>query len=239
MDPPAQTGSAAPEATPPKRSPEEVAREVLASREARVFRPSTERFDPRRVELPDDFFEPSAEELSAAVRSMAQGAQRMADAPLMTKKMRDELAAKRMSRFRKVLIRVLLPDRVAVQGIFEPASTIRQVQRFVRAALRDPKNVRFHLFVVPPKMKLTKLDATLWSEGLVPAALVHIGIEEGPTESQQLLKDALLEVMEDTPALAPPQPPPAPPADESKPERKPAAPPKKSSSKKIPKWFRK
>lgn len=226
---------------PPKRAPEEVAREVLESRSVRVFRPSHERFDPRRIELPDDFFEPTREELAAAAKSMTDGMHRMADAPLMTKKMRDARAEQRMSRFRKVLIRILFPDRVALQGIFEPKSTVRQVQRFVRAGLRDARNVRFHLFVVPPKEKLDKLDATLWSKGLVPAALIHIGIDEGPKESQLLLKESLLEIMEDTPLLVAPAPPPpeAPPVQETKPE--PTVPPKKSSglAKKLPKWFKK
>lgn len=248
MDPPATSAPAPapdpqpanPSPEPPaKRSPEEVAQEVLESRSVQVFRPSQERFDPRRIQLPDDFFEPSVQEMSAAANSLTSGVHRLNDAPLMTKKMRDAHAEKRMSRFRKVLIRILFPDRVALQGIFEPKSTVRQVQRFVRAALRDARNVRFHLFLVPPKEKLEQLDVTLWSKGLVPAALVHIGIDEGPKEGRLLLKQSLVDIMEDTPLLAAPAPPPAPPVDEVKPE--PASKPKKNSglTKKLPKWFKK
>lgn len=222
----------------PKQTPEEKSREVLESHSVRVFRPSTTRFDPRRVEFPDDFFEPSAEEVVAASRSMTNDVHRRADAPLMTKKMRDAEKAKRMSRFRKVLIRVLFPDRIAMQGIFTPQSTIRNVQRFIRAALLDARNVKFHMFLVPPKMKLTELDDTLWSQGLVPAALVHVGIDSGPTDTKLLLKSWLIERIEDTPEAVAPPPMVMP---NVLPEEKPSAttPPKRSGGKKkIPKWFK-
>lgn len=221
-----------------KQTPEEKSREVLESHSVRVFRACATRFDPHRVEFPNDFFEPSAAELLSASRSMTNGVHRMADAPLMTKKMRDAEKAKRMSRFRKVLIRVLFPDRIAMQGIFTPQSTIRNVQRFIRAGLLDARNVKFHMFVVPPKMKLTELDATLWSQGLVPAALVHVGIDSGPTDSKLLLKSWLIERIEDTPesiALPPAAMPTV------LPEEQPSSttPPKRSrGKKKIPKWFK-
>lgn len=128
-----------------------------------------------------------------------QGAQ-STDAPMMTKRMRDAAAAEKMSRFRKVLIRVRLPDRVAIQGTFEPKSTVRDVMKFVNAALRDPKAVKFNLFVTPPKTVLKNLDATLWSEGLVPAALVNLGVESGPSTAAELLSDEVLGYLEDAPA---------------------------------------
>lgn len=236
------TETPTPASDPPveqKKSPEQIAKEVLDEREVRVFRPSQVRFDPRRVELPDDFFQPSSEEIAHASKQLSAAVHRLNDAPLMTKKMRDAETAKRMSRFRKVLIRILFPDRVAIQGVFTPQSTIKQVVRFVRAALLDARNVKFHLFVVPPKMKLQKPDATLWSEGLVPAALVHVGIDEGPEDSAQLLKPYLLEVIEDTPESKLPPPVEVPPAPDSVPVS--TAPPKgkKGSKKKTPKWFKK
>lgn len=187
-------------AAPVKRAPEEIAREVLLKHSVRVFRPTTARFDPRSIELPDDFFNPTADELRSAVAGMTAASQRLHDAPMMTKKMRDAENARKMSRFKRVLIRILLPDRVMLQGVFEPASTVNMVRRFVVASLRDARNVKFYLFVTPPKQKLTEMDKTLWSLGLVPAAFIHMGIESGEEmSSAQLLKDWLLDSMEDAP----------------------------------------
>lgn len=226
----------------PKPSPAEVARGVLDSRELKVYRPTNARFDPRAAmrALSDDpeFFEPSARELSSAATQMTNVVQQLNDAPLMTKKMRDAETARKMSRFSKVLIRVLLPDRSSIQGIFKPQSTVREVVRFVNAALLDARNVTFHLFVVPPKTKLLKMDATLWSEGLVPAALVHLGIDVGPTETPALLKPYVLSLVEDAPQPVP-LPAPAPPPSSAQGASS-KAPTQKSSkgAKKTPRWFK-
>ncbi|PXF46801.1 Tether containing UBX domain for GLUT4 [Gracilariopsis chorda] len=224
-----------------KPSPEDVARGVLNDREVRVFRPSHVRFDPRKLDLPDDFFEPTASELKQIIQHDAAAVREIQERPLLTKKLRDAEKQKRMNRFRRSVIRVLFPDRVSIQGIFVPSSTIREVIRFVRAALADARNVKFHLFVVPPKKKLVDVKKTLWDEQLVPAAVVHIGIDTGPTSTTELLKPYLLEKIEDTPESIAAQPTAAPipsptlpqPESSEKKAKKPSA------SKKIPKWFRK
>ena len=239
MDPPPAQSTTAPALNEkPKRSPEEIAKSVLDERHVRVFRPCATKFNPREVQLSDDFFEPSSEELADAVRQYATASQRLQNAPLMTKRMRAAETEKKMSRFRKVLIRILLPDRVALQGIFTPQSTIRQVIRFVRASLLDARNVKFHLFVVPPKMKLLDLDKTLWGEGLCPAALVHIGIDEGPSTSAELLKPWLLDQIEDPPEAATVHNPA--PSIAPEPQKEEKAPAKaKNPLRKLPKWFKK
>lgn len=166
----------------------------------RVYRPSDVPFDPRRLQLPDDFYAPTTADVKQSYASLSGTTQSLSDAPLMTRKMRDAEQAKKMSRFRKVLIRVRLPDRTAVQGTFTPSSTIRDVVKFVNGALRDPKAVKFSLFVTPPKTVLKDLDATLWSQGLVPAALINFGVESGPMDSASLLSDEALGFLEDAPA---------------------------------------
>jgi tether containing UBX domain for GLUT4 len=168
-------------------------------REMRVFRPTDVPFDPRRVELPDDFYAATAADVKVSLEKLSGVTRSMNDAPLMTKKLRDAEQAKKMSRFRKVLIRVRLPDRTALQGTFTPSSTVRDVVKFVNAALRDPKVVKFYLFLVPPKTILKNLDATLWSLGLVPAALIYLGLESGTDDSSSLLSDSALSLLEDTP----------------------------------------
>lgn len=169
-------------------------------RELRVFRPSDTPFDPRRLQLPEDFYEATGEDVRASYASLSTTNRSLQDAPLMTKKMRDAEQAKKRSRFRKALLRIRFPDRVELQGTFEPSSTVRDVRKFVRERLRNPGQVSFHLFVVPPKTILKDLDSTLWNNGLVPAALVHFGVDSGPSESSSLLSDATLGLMEDAPA---------------------------------------
>ncbi|CAN8065252.1 unnamed protein product [Agarophyton chilense] len=228
------------ELQPKKSSPEEIAQSVLNERQIRVFRPSNVRFDPRKLDVPDDFFEPTASELKSLLHQSAAHIAEIQEKPLLTKKLRDAETQKRMNRFRSAIVRVLFPDRVSIQGTFLPTSTIREVIRFVRAALVDARNVKFHLFVVPPK-KVLDVKKTLWDEKLVPAAVVHIGIEQGPSESNQLLKPHLLEKIEDTPeSLAEKATAVSTPtttlSNLSSPEKKTQ---KSKATKKIPKWFKK
>jgi tether containing UBX domain for GLUT4 len=215
-----------------------------AHRELRVFRPTDVPFDPRRIELPDDFYAATPADVKVSQETLSSFMRSMNDAPLMTKKLRDAEQAKKMSRFAKVLIRVRLPDRTALQGTFTPSSTVRDIRKFVSEALRDPTATRFHLFVVPPK--------TILNVGLAPAALVYMGLEAGPDDSALLLSEAALALLEDSPqpgalvysTTAPPiseeASSSAASAAKSASSKKPES--NRSSSKlakKIPKWFQK
>lgn len=208
-----------------------------------VYRPSSYRFDPRTIVLPDDFFATTLSDVREANRSHTTRVSGMNDAPLMTKKMRAAEEAAKMARFKKVLIRVLMPDRYSLQGVFTPKSTVKDVHDFVRNCLREDgvDNVKFHLFVVPPKMVLKDMRRTLWDEKLVPAAQVMLGIDEGPTATSQLLKEDIFTLCEDPPAPVPQQPA-VPSADAKKTTGKTTGtapkPSTKSKSKTVPKWFK-
>lgn len=125
---------------------------------------------------------------------------------MKTKKMRQAEEDERMSRFRHVLIRIQFPDRVMLQGVFQPKSTLRQVRRFVRAALLHARDVPFHFFVTPPKQTLTDMDVTLWRQRLVPKALIHIGFDDDDVSNNNnmkntvtLLKPLLTDMITDAP----------------------------------------
>lgn len=229
---------------PTKPTPEQIAHKVLTSRSFRLFRPSPHPLHPRQLQLPDDFFDPTPEDLANASQAISNKVKNLTDSPFKTRQMRNLETRQRMSRFPNLLIRLIFPDRVALQGVFQPTNTVRNMQRFVRASFKDPRNVRFHMFVVPPKTVLSELDKTLWSLGFAPAAIVHVHIDEGPQDSSLLLKAFVLDAMEDTPEKpddTPPvvQPPAA--SNEGKQDKNmpPAEPKKKSIGKKIPKWFKK
>lgn len=168
-------------------------------RDMRVFRPTDVPFDPRRLELPEDFYSPTVADVTASFTSLHATTKALDEAPLMTKKMRETQQARRISRFRKVLIRIRFPDRVSLQGTFAPLDKVRDVIKFVNSALREPTKVKYHLFVTPPKTVLKDFDSTLWSQGLVPAALLHVGIDSGESDSTLLLSDDALSMLEDTP----------------------------------------
>lgn len=106
--------------------------------------------------------------------------------------------------FPRVLIRLRLPDRSMLQGTFTPTSTVGDVRAFLGAHTRP--GVRTSLFVTPPKKVLTADRKTLWEEGLVPAAVVWVGVEGVPpgggedgVDAASLLTPETIERMEDLP----------------------------------------
>lgn len=228
-----------------KRSPEAIAKEVLDSHEAQLYHAPQKPINIRDIQLPDSFFDLTSAELTQISRTYAQNSQRMQDATMKTSKMRKAEEEQRMRKFRKVLIRLQMPDRQILQGVFTPQTTIRQIVRFVRAALFDARNVKFHLFVVPPKRVLSNMETSLWNEGLVPAALVHIGIDVGPLQSESLLKPTLLSKITDIPEMATesskevPQESGARDSGKSQPDDQLKTTPQKDKQRKIPKWFKK
>lgn len=145
---------------------------------------------------------PTAGELRAAAASLSAAA--ASGGPLLTRKHREEAAAARAARFPRVLIRLRLPDRSMLQGVFTPGSTVGEVRAFLRAHLRP--GVQAVLFVTPPKQVLVKDRATLWEEGLVPAAVVWVGVEGGGgggvPDAAALLKEETLAAAEDLPPPA-------------------------------------
>lgn len=68
------------------------------------------------VTLPDSFYDLSAAELKAVLRS--SGSATSTDAPLMTKAMRDREASLRRQKYPKTMIRVRFPNRVTFQATF-------------------------------------------------------------------------------------------------------------------------
>ena len=173
------------------------------AREARLFLPGAG--GPVRAvgpTPPDSFYTATGADVVAQYESLARRTRALDSAPLLTGRQRAAAAAQRAERFTRVTVRLRLPDRFMLQGVFTPDATVGDLRAFLRAALRAPDAVRFHLFVAPPKAVLADPRRTLWQEGLVPAALVHVGIDDGPGDTPMLLREDLLARAE-----APPQPP--------------------------------
>jgi len=233
-----------------KESPEDAEQRIATSSEhvammekydIHVYRPSSYRFDPRTISLPDDFFNSTLADVKETNNSNTARVTNMNDAPLMTKKMRAAEEARKMARFKKVLVRVLMPDRHSLQGVFTPKSTVQDLHNFVRGCLREGDTpTKFHLFVVPPKMVLKDMRRTLWDEKLVPAAQVMLGIDEGPTTTSLLLKEDIFTLAEEPPAPVV-QPAVSSPTNAKEGGKTTGTATKsstKSKSKTVPKWFK-
>lgn len=129
------------------------------------------------VELPDEFFEVTVDDVRRRLAQLKSERKRLEEAPLVTKAFREAQMKEKLERYPKVVLRVLFPDRYILQGFFRPSETVGDLRDFVRSHLGNPA-LPFHLFITPPKTILEDHTLTLFQANLFPAALVHFGAEE-------------------------------------------------------------
>ncbi|KAM4691462.1 tether containing UBX domain for GLUT4 [Rhinophrynus dorsalis] len=141
------------------------------------------------VELTDDFFEVTMDDVRRRFSELRSERQRLEEAPLMTKALREAQMKEKLERYPKVVLRVLFPDRYVLQGFFRPTETVGAVREFVRSQLEDPE-LPFYLFITPPRTELKDNTQTLFQAELFPAALIHFGsqTQRGHFLHQQLLQ---------------------------------------------------
>eukprot|EP00741_Cyanophora_paradoxa_P005188 tig00000852_g5028.t1 len=203
---------------------------ATCEREARVLRPAAGGPDPGRFEVPDDFFEFTVEDLA-----IVQRAAHASDGDLLlTRKLREEMEARRRRRYAKCLIRVRFPDRFVLQGTFAARERVADVYDFVRQRLAAPRP--FYLYVAPPVQRVAESGTSVHAAGLTPATLLNFAFEGAPApprvapprptrrrrpDGGLFLREALLATAEDLtveeiprarPAPAPPRPLTPPPA---------------------------
>ncbi|XP_030627545.1 tether containing UBX domain for GLUT4 [Chanos chanos] len=125
-------------------------------------------------ELPDEFFEVTVDDVRKRFAQLKSERRMLEETPLMTKALRESQMKEKMDRYPKVVLRVQFPDRHVLQGFFRPLETVGVLKEFVRKHLEDPQ-LRFYLFIAPPKTILDDSTATLFQAKLFPAALVYFG----------------------------------------------------------------
>nr|XP_057947527.1 tether containing UBX domain for GLUT4 isoform X2 [Doryrhamphus excisus] len=128
------------------------------------------------VELPDEFFEVTVDDVRKRFAQLKSERKLLEEAPLMTKSLRETLMKEKMDRYPKVVLRVQFPDGHVLQGFFRPLETVGAVMHFVRSHLEDPQ-LTFYLFITPPKKILDDLGVTLFQADLFPGALVYFGCD--------------------------------------------------------------
>ncbi|XP_077829393.1 tether containing UBX domain for GLUT4 isoform X14 [Macaca mulatta] len=152
--------------------------EPPVDREPVVCHPDLEeRLQAWPVELPDEFFELTVDDVRRRLAQLKSERKRLEEAPLVTKAFREAQIKEKLERYPKVALRVLFPDRYVLQGFFRPSETVGDLRDFVRSHLGNPE-LSFYLFITPPKTVLDDHTRTLFQANLFPAALVHFGAKE-------------------------------------------------------------
>uniref|UniRef100_A0A6B2LBB3 UBX domain-containing protein n=1 Tax=Arcella intermedia TaxID=1963864 RepID=A0A6B2LBB3_9EUKA len=179
---------------------------VPKDRKPQVFAPSSTPFDPRSIEIPDEFYEVTAQDLkNNAIIAKKKKMEQEGNNQLKTKEMREKEKIKKLSKYKSCYIRVKFPDRVEVQAVFNPLEKPSDVYQFVEECLSAAnKAVPFHLYTVPPKMIIEKSsNKNLRDLGFVPAVLMHFDINEGHSGTTPFLKEELIKDIKEK--LPPPQ----------------------------------
>ena len=144
-------------------------------------------------EVDDSFYDVTPADVAAA---LALAKAKEEDQVLKTQAMRDREKEKRIGLIRKVVVRVHMPDDVAVlQANFAPRDKVGALVEAVRGALSDEGRA-FSLNVRAPHRLLTgkELDRTFYDAGMAPAANVYLAWAaegEHAREGLEALKEGL------------------------------------------------
>ncbi|XP_031460119.1 UBX domain-containing protein 6 isoform X1 [Phasianus colchicus] len=132
-----------------------------------VFKPSPEA---ARFELPNDFYNLTAEEIKREQRLRTEAVEKAS--MLRTRAMREKEEQREMRKYNYTLLRVRFPDGYLLQGTFYAREPVSVLYNFVREALRD-NWLPFEL-LGPGGLKLTEENLAFNECGLVPSALLTL-----------------------------------------------------------------
>uniref|UniRef100_A0A803XYW6 UBX domain-containing protein 6 n=1 Tax=Meleagris gallopavo TaxID=9103 RepID=A0A803XYW6_MELGA len=132
-----------------------------------VFKPSAEA---ARFELPNDFYNLTAEEIKREQRLRTEAVEKAS--MLRTRAMREKEEQREMRKYNYTLLRVRFPDGYLLQGTFYAREPVSVLYNFVREALRD-NWLPFEL-LGPGGLKLTEENLAFNECGLVPSALLTL-----------------------------------------------------------------
>ena len=132
------------------------------------------------VDLSDSFYELTEsdvrklyQERVRAVKEAEEGSELLTSA--MKEARRESKKLNTLQTYRKTVVRVQLPDQVALQATFLSGQTIGDVMNFLRQFLASPK-MDFELFVAPPRTVLVP-ENSLLDAGCVPSANLYFSLK--------------------------------------------------------------
>uniref|UniRef100_A0A8C3J251 UBX domain-containing protein 6 n=1 Tax=Calidris pygmaea TaxID=425635 RepID=A0A8C3J251_9CHAR len=137
-----------------------------------VFKPSPQA---ARFELPNDFYNLTAEEIKREQRLRTEAVEKAS--MLRTRAMREKEEQREMRKYNYTLVRVRFPDGYILQGTFYARESVSALYSFVREALRDDW-LPFEL-LGPGGVKLTDENLAFNECGLVPSALLTLAWDAG------------------------------------------------------------
>ncbi|KAL4318700.1 hypothetical protein GQ457_18G023220 [Hibiscus cannabinus] len=154
-----------------------------------------------KIELPDSFYNLSADELKREADSRKK---RIAESQLLIPKSYKEKQAKAARRkYRRTMIRIQFPDGVVLQAVFAPWEPTSTLYKLVSSSLKEP-SLEFELLdpvlvkrrVIPSYPAAGQKPRTLDDEDLVPSALIKFKPFETDSVVFTGLSNELLEMSE-------------------------------------------
>ncbi|XP_054031331.1 UBX domain-containing protein 6 [Dryobates pubescens] len=136
-------------------------------RQLRLFQPSPAA---ARFELPNDFYNLTAEEIKREQRLRTEAVEKAS--MLRTRAMREKEEQRELRKYNYTLLRVRFPDGYILQGTFYARESLAALYSFVREALRN-EWLPFEL-LGPGGLKLTDESLAFNECGLVPSALLTL-----------------------------------------------------------------
>ncbi|XP_067130434.1 UBX domain-containing protein 6 [Centruroides vittatus] len=149
-------------------------------RSIRVLMPSASSI---KINLPDEFFGLSAEELRKEQEERTSRVELLTQ--LRTKEMRERDEKRHYRYYKYTLIRIRFPDGILLQGTFYSHETLKDIKEFLNEHLLNT-NVTYTL-LAPGGTKLTNEDDTLRDLQLSPAAVLNLHTDEQESEDEKLL----------------------------------------------------
>ncbi|KAK2721087.1 hypothetical protein QYM36_003381, partial [Artemia franciscana] len=139
-------------------------------RSLRVLFPAGAR---RKTELPDEFYDLTAEELKKEQELRKHVVEQ--ELMLRTKAMREREAQREKRRYRYTLIRIRFPDEIILQGTFKVNEKLRDVTSFIQEALEEPLRPFVLSFL---GKKLVDQDVSLLDLELIPSVTLHFNWDQ-------------------------------------------------------------
>ncbi|XP_064031467.1 UBX domain-containing protein 6 isoform X2 [Pogoniulus pusillus] len=134
-----------------------------------------------RFELPNDFYNLTAEEIKREQRLRTEAVEKAS--MLRTRAMREKEEQREMRKYNYTLLRVRFPDGYILQGTFYARESLSALYSFVREALREDW-LPFEL-LGPGGLKLTDESLAFNECGLVPSALLTLAWDTALMEDIQ------------------------------------------------------
>ncbi|NXP82367.1 UBXN6 protein, partial [Ramphastos sulfuratus] len=134
-----------------------------------------------RFELPNDFYNLTAEEIKREQRLRTEAVEKAS--MLRTRAMREKEEQREMRKYNYTLLRVRFPDGYILQGTFYARESLSALYSFVREALREDW-LPFEL-LGPGGLKLTDESLAFTECGLVPSALLTLAWDTAVMEDIQ------------------------------------------------------